>query len=311
MCILVSGSVALDHIMVFPDRFRNHILPDKLHILNVAFNIERLDTHFGGVAGNIAYHLRLLGEEPRILATVGSDFGAYAEWLDRHGIDRSGILVLGDVRTAQGFVTTDLDDNQIWAFYEGAMARAHEARAERHADAARLAIVSSNGKQAMLEHARVLKARGVPTFVDPSHGLPLLSREELRELIDGSAGYFVNDYELSLTLERAALDEDELCLRTGALIVTEGEKGSRIREGGRSHRIPAVTARRVADPTGCGDAYRAGLLYGRARGHAWETAGRIGSLLGSLQVETAGTQNLRFATGEFLERFAREFGESL
>ncbi len=308
MSILVSGSVALDHIMVFPDRFRHHILPDKLHILNVSFNIESLKTHFGGVAGNIAFHLRLLGEEPRILAAVGSDFSTYARWLDRHGIDRSGIVVLDDVRTAQGFVTTDLDDNQIWAFYVGAMDRAHEAVVGPHADAARLAIVSSNSKRAMLEHARELKQRGVPTFIDPSHALPLLSREELLQLIDGSAGYVVNDYELSLTLGQTGLDQDALCERCEALIVTGGEKGSIIHEGGRQHEIPPVVAARVADPTGCGDAYRAGLLYGRARDLDWEVAGRIGSLLGSLQVEVEGTQNLRTDVDAVLERFEREFG---
>jgi adenosine kinase len=311
MSILVSGSVALDHIMVFPDRFRNHILPDKLHILNVSFNIESLKTHFGGVAGNIAYHLANLGEEPRIVATVGSDFGSYAAWLETHGIDHSGIRVLDDVRTAQGFVTTDLDDNQIWAFYEGAMARAHEARVEPHADGAQLAIVSANGKQAMLEHARELKRRGVPTFLDPSHGLPLLTRDELRELIDGAAGYVVNDYELSLSLEQAGLSEEELCGRCEALIITLGEKGSRIREGGRIHEIPPVRAGTIVDPTGCGDAYRAGLLAGRVRGLDWETAGRMGSLLGSMQVEVEGPQVLRYGPEDFAARFEREFGTAL
>jgi adenosine kinase len=311
MSILVSGSVALDHIMVFPDRFKHHLLPDKLHILNVSFNIDSLKTHFGGVAGNIAYHLRLLGEDPLIVATVGSDFGSYADWLDAQGIDRSGIRVLQDVRTAQGFVTTDLDDNQIWAFYEGAMARAHEARVEDLADSARLAIVSSNGKRAMLEHARELKRRGIPTFIDPSHGLPLLSGDELLELIDNCAGYVVNDYEFSLTLQQTGCSEDELCGRCEALVVTQGEKGSTIREAGRTHRIPPVPTAHVADPTGCGDAYRAGLLYGRARGLSWDQSGRVGSLLGSLQVEIEGTQNLRFEVDEFHDRFEREFGSAL
>ena len=185
MSILVSGSVALDHIMVFPDRFANHILPDQVHALNVSFNITSLDTHFGGVAANIAYHLRMLGADPLILAAVGSDFGPYAAWLDRHGIRRDGIVVFDDVRTPQGFVTTDREDCQIWAFYEGAMARAHEARVEDVSAPLELAIVSANGKRAMLEHARALKRRGVPTYIDPSHGLPILSGAELLELIDG------------------------------------------------------------------------------------------------------------------------------
>ena len=202
MSILVSGSVAFDHIMVFPDRFKNHILPEKLHILNVSFNITSLKTHFGGVAGNIAYHLRLLGDDPLILATVGHDFGPYAEWLDRNQIRRHAIRVFDDIRTPQGFVTTDLDDSQIWAFYEGAIARAHEARVEDVREPLALAIVSSNGRQAMVEHARALKARGVPTLIDPSHALPILSGEELFEMIRGAAGYVVNDYEWALTLER-------------------------------------------------------------------------------------------------------------
>jgi adenosine kinase len=308
MSILVSGSLALDHIMVFPDRFKNHILPDKLHILNVSFNIESLKTHFGGVAGNIGFNLRLLGEDPLILATVGSDFGDYRAWLDRHGIRRTGILEFDDVRTPQGFVTTDLDDNQIWAFYEGAMARAHEARVEDVDEPLELAIVGPNGKQAMIEHARALKARGVPTIIDPSHGLPLLSQQELLELIDGSAGYVVNDYELSLTLEQTGCSEDELVSRCGALIVTRGEKGSLIRAGSETHEIPPVRANDVVDPTGCGDAYRAGLLYGRARGLSFEVSGRLGSLMGSLQVGTAGTQNLEVGLDEIRSAFRREFG---
>jgi adenosine kinase len=308
MSILVSGSLALDHIMVFPDRFKDHILPEKLHILNVAFNIESLETHFGGVAGNIAYHLRMLGEDPLILASVGKDFGSYAEWLDRNGIRRDGIYVLEDVRTAQGFVTTDLDDNQIWAFYEGAMARAHEAKLSELGGEFRLAIVSSDGRQAMIEHARELKRRGVPTYIDPSHGLPLLERDELVEMIDGAEGYIVNDYEWSLTLEKTGLGEDEIAARCRAVVLTKGEQGSTIREGDREIEIPPVPAARVVDPTACGDAYRAGLLFGRARGYAYDVAGRMGSLLGSLQVGVSGAQNLRVDFDAFRARYTAEFG---
>jgi adenosine kinase len=308
MSILVSGSLALDHIMVFPDRFKDHILPDKLHILNVSFNIERLETHFGGVAGNIAYHLRLLGESPLILAAVGSDFGPYAEWLDRHGIRRDAIRVLEDVRTAQGFVTTDLDDNQIWAFYEGAMVRAHEARMADVDEDLRLAIVSADGKRAMLEHSRELKRRGVPTYIDPSHGLPMLEGAELLEMIDGAAAYVVNDYEWSLSLEKTGLSEQELGARCGAVVITKGEHGSEIREGDRAFQIPPVVAEQVVDPTACGDAYRAGLLFGRARGRDWEVAGRMGSLLGSLQVAAQGPQNLVLDVESFRSRYETEFG---
>jgi adenosine kinase len=311
MSILVSGSVAFDHIMVFPDRFKNHILPDKLHVLNVSFNITSLKTHFGGVAGNIAYHLRLLGDDPLILATVGDDFGPYAEWLDRQQIRRHAIKVLGDIRTPQGFVTTDLDDSQIWAFYEGAIARAHEARVEDVREPLALAIVSSNGKQAMVEHARALKARGVPTLIDPSHALPILSGEELFEMIRGAAGYVVNDYEWALTLERTGRGEREIQAACEAVIVTKGEQGSTVHEGGRAIEIPPVRAAKIVDPTGCGDAYRAGLLHARALGHPWEIAGRLGSLLGAYQVEVEGTQNTRFELSDLRARFEREFGTRL
>jgi adenosine kinase len=310
MAILVSGSVALDHIMVFPDRFSNHILADKVHALNVSFNITSLKTHFGGVAANIAYHLRWLGAEPLILATVGSDFPPYAEWLDKHGIRRDHIRVYPDVRTPQGFVTTDLADNQIWAFYEGAMARSHEARVEDVSEPLELAIVSSNGKRAMVEHARALKDRGVPTYIDPSHGLPILSRDELVELIDGAAGYFVNDYEWSLTLDQSGLSEASVERRCGSVIITRGPEGSEIRAGGERIAIPVVPAASVVDPTGCGDAYRAGFLFGIAAGRSLEVAGRMGSVYGSCQVEVEGTQSLQLDLARFRERYAAAFGEA-
>jgi adenosine kinase len=311
MSILVSGSVAFDHIMVFPDRFVNHILPDKVHALNVAFNITSLKTHFGGVAANIAYHLRLLGADPLILASVGSDFDGYAAWLDSNGIRRDGIHVCDDVRTPQGFVTTDLDDCQIWAFYEGAMARAHEARVENVHEDLELAIVSANGKQAMLEHARALKARGVPTYIDPSHGLPILSRDELVELIDGAAGYFANDYEWSLTLQQTGLTEAEIAARCGVIVITRGPDGSEIRANGETLPIPPVSVAQVVDPTGCGDAYRAGFLFGLSRGQPLDVAGRMGSLFGACQVEVPGTQALHLGYAAFERHYAEVFGSAL
>lgn len=308
MSILVSGSVALDHIMVFPDRFANHILPDQVHALNVSFNITSLDTHFGGVAANIAYHLRHLGADPLILATVGSDFGPYAEWLDRHGVRRDGIRVFDDVRTPQGFVTTDKEDCQIWAFYEGAMARAHEARVEDVDEPVELAIVSANGKQAMLDHARALKKRGVPTYIDPSHGLPILSKEELLELIDGAAGYFVNDYEWKLTLEQTGVSEKDIEARCESVIITRGAEGSEIRHDGASIEIPPSKVSQVVDPTGCGDAYRAGYLFGVANGRSLDVAGRLGSVLGGWQVEVEGAQALSYDADAFRKRYEESFG---
>jgi len=309
MPILVSGSVALDHIMVFPDRFVNHILPDKVHALNVSFNITSLKTHFGGVAANIAYHLRHLGAEPIILAAVGSDFGDYADWLEKNGIRRDHIRVLDDVRTPQGFVTTDLDDCQIWAFYEGAMARAHVARVEDVRDRLELGIVSSNSRQAMVEHARALKARGVPTWIDPSHGLPILAREELIEMIEGAAGYFVNDYEWALTQQQTGLSEALLERRCGAVVITRGPEGSEVRSAGRRIVIPPVRAQQVVDPTGCGDAYRAGFLFGLSRGFPFEVSGRMGSVLGACQVEVKGTQVLEIDLADLRARYTRAFGQ--
>lgn len=308
MSILVSGSVALDHIMVFPDRFANHILPDQVHALNVSFNITSLDTHFGGVAANIAYHLRMLGADPLILAAVGSDFGPYAAWLDRHRIRRDGIVVFEDVRTPQGFVTTDREDCQIWAFYEGAMARAHEARVEDVSAPLELAIVSANGKRAMLEHARALKRRGVPTYIDPSHGLPILSGAELLELIEGAAGYFVNDYEWKLTLEQTGVSDAEITARCGSVIITYGAEGSEIRGGRDSLRIPPAPAKQIVDPTGCGDAYRAGFLFAIANAMPLDVAGRIGSLLGSWQVEVEGAQALGYDLAAVRARYGEAFG---
>ncbi|MGH0029778.1 MAG: carbohydrate kinase family protein [Myxococcota bacterium] len=309
MTTLISGSVALDHIMVFPDEFSKHILPDKVHALNVSFNITSLKTHFGGCAANVAYHMRWLGGDPLILATVGSDFRAYAEWLDEHGVRRDHIRVYDDVRTPQGFVTTDLGGNQIWAFYEGAMARAHEVRVEDVKDELQLGLVAPNGKQAMVEHARALKARGVPTYIDPSHGLPILSGEELVEMIEGAAGYFVNDYEWSLTLETTGLSEKDIESRCQSVIITKGAEGSEIRSGGETIAIPPLTPQRVVDPTGCGDAYRAGYLYGVSQGLPPEVSGRMGSLFGSCQVSVPEPQSLRLDLDAFRERYEAAFGQ--
>ncbi len=311
MSVLVTGSIAVDHIMVFRDRFRNHILPDRIHTLNVSFHVPTLRKSFGGTGANIAFALRQLGEDPILLGTVGRDFDDYAHWLDRHGIRRDWIRVLEDAFTAQCFITTDLDDNQITAFHSGAMDRAHEARLADVREPIDVAIVAPNGKRAMQEHARELKARGVPTVIDPGQGIPLFAREELVELLEGAAVYVVNDYEWSLTLEKTGLDEEEVVKRVGALVVTLGEQGSRVRAGARQFEIPAVRARAVVDPTGCGDAYRAGLLHGLARGLPLETCARLGSLLGSLTVEREGTQCLDLDRAAFRARYEREFGASL
>jgi adenosine kinase len=308
MAVLVSGSVAIDHIMVFRGRFKDLILPQHVHALNVAFHVPELRHTWGGCAANIAYNLRLLGDEPLVVATVGADFAAYAAWLDQHGIRRDWIRPLEGEATAGAYITTDLDDNQITGFHPGAMDRAHEVRIEDVSAPYSLGIVSPNGKRAMVQHARALKARGVPTVVDPGQGLPILEREELVEMIEGATIYIVNDYEWSLTLERSGLDGDAVAGRVGTVIVTQGERGSLLRRGADVQEIPAVAAEKVVDPTGAGDAYRAGLLHGIARGLPLEHAARIGSLLGALEVAHAGTQALQIDLASLRARFEREFG---
>ena len=312
MAILCTGSVAVDHIMVYHGRFRDVILPDRIHMLNVAFHVPQLRRSFGGCAANIAYHLRLLGDDPIVLATVGGeDFDAYAAWLDRHGIRRDHIVPLAGEATAGAYITTDLDDNQIVGFHPGAMDRAHEAGLERVKEPIDVGIVSPNGKRAMIELARGLKLRGTPTVIDPGQGLPLFDRDELVELIEGADVYVVNDYEWSLTLSRSALSEEDVLRRVGAVVVTRGEKGSTLRRGRDAADIPPVPAARVVDPTGCGDAYRAAFLHGLHRGLPLETCAKMGSLMGSLKVAEHGTQSLRIAPAEFYARFAAAFGSEL
>jgi len=260
MSILVSGSIAVDHIMVFRDRFANHIQPEKIHVLNVAFHVPQLRRSWGGCAANIAYNLRLLGEDPILLGAVGADFDEYAAWMDRHGISRRHVAQLPDTFTASCFITTDLDDNQITAFHPGAMDRAHEARIEDVTEPLAWGIVSPNGKEAMVRNARILKERGVRTVVDPGQGIPIFEGDELARHIEGAALFVVNDYEWAMTLEKTGLDEAGVLARAEAVIVTRGEKGSLLLDASGQREIPPVPAAQVVDPTGAGDAYRAGLL---------------------------------------------------
>jgi adenosine kinase len=320
MSVLVTGSIAIDQIMVFQDRFRNHILPDKIHTLNVSFNVPELERRWGGTAANIAYNLRCLDVDPMLLGTVGHDFGAYSAWLDRHGIRRDWIRVLDDCFTAQCFITTDLDNNQITSFHAGAMDRAHEAPIAGVREEISVGIVAPNGKRAMLEHAHALQERGVPWVADPGQGLPMFDREELLALLDGATVYVVNDYEWALTQEKTGLGEEEIAARVGAVVVTRGDQGSRVRRGGlestltfeaAASEIRAVPAERVVDPTGCGDAYRAGILYALLNGLTLEQGARIGSLLGSLKVAEPGPQSIDIDLASFRDRFAREFGHGI
>ena len=308
MSILVTGSLAIDRIMVFQDRFKNHILPDKLHILSVSFHVPTLDECFGGCAGNIAYGARLLGGGPLTVAAPGRGFGAYGAWLDACGIRRDGISVFDDVYTAQCFITTDLDDNQIVAFHPGAMERANTLRLDGFLAGASIALVGPDDNLAMRQHAAALKASGVPTVIDPGQQLINFDGPGLLALLDGARVYIVNDYEWAVTLERTGLPEDALVERAGAVIVTRGAEGSTVFENGARVDVPPVKAERVVDPTGCGDAYRAGLLFGLDRGLPVAAAARIGSLMGSLAVEQRGTQSVRADLAAIRARYEGAFG---
>jgi len=310
MSALICGSLAYDTIMVFPDQFKNHILPDKVHMLNVSFLVPRMRREFGGCAGNIAYNLKLLGDDPIPMATVGQDFGPYRAWFAEHGIRMDCIRELPELFTAQAFITTDLDDNQITAFHPGAMMRSHENHV-RDIDGITFGIVAPDGRDAMLQHAADFKAAGIPFIFDPGQAMPLFDGDAFRGFIDKADYVVVNDYESSLLQERTGWDEATIAGKVKAYIVTRGPQGSTIHAGGQVIAIPPAHERRITDPTGCGDAYRAGLIFGLMRGLELATCGRIASLMGALKIEHPGTQNQRFTYAEFAEQFRQQFGFAL
>ncbi len=306
MSALICGSLAFDTIMVFDGRFRDHILPDKVHMLNVSFLVPQLRREFGGCAGNIAYNLALLGGEGWPMGTVGNDFAAYAEWMDRHGIDRRFIREVPDTYTAQAYITTDLSDNQITAFHPGAMNSSHLNEVPADAGVS-VGIVAPDGRDGMLDHAHQFAAAGIPFIFDPGQGLPMFDGEELLAFIDLAKWVTVNDYEGELLHQRTGLTPYQIAERVDALIITGGAKGSVIYHDNRRTDIGVVAAQVEVDPTGCGDAYRAGLLYGLLNDMDWQTTGNIASLLGSIKIEHAGTQNHHFTPEEFADRFERAF----
>jgi adenosine kinase len=307
---LICGSFAYDTIMVFKDRFRNHILPDKVHILNVAFHVPEMRREFGGCAGNIAYNLKLLGGDPVPMGAVGMDFAPYAEWMDYNGIDRTHVVALEGHYTAQAFITTDMDDNQITAFHPGAMDEAHCNRVGE-ANGITIGMVSPDGRQAMLDHAEQFAEAGIPFIFDPGQGLPLFGGEDLRYFIDRATWVCVNDYESQLLQERTGLSPHEIAGQVDALIVTLGGEGSHIYTENQRIDIPPAKIREVVDPTGCGDAYRGGLLYGLLNGLGWETTGRVAALMGAIKIEQHGTQNHSLDPDVFRERYRDSFSQSL
>ena len=310
MGILICGSLAYDTIMVFPDQFRKHILPDQIHILNVSFMVPEMRREYGGTAGNIAYNLKLLGDDPMVMATAGHDFGPYAQRFAQLGIGTRHVRVLQEQFTAQAFITTDVDDNQITAFHPGAMSMSH---LNRIADApgARLAIVSPDGRQGMVEHARDLAKAGVPYLFDPGQGLPMFSGEDLLELMAHARALTVNDYEARIVEERTGRGVEQIAAQIGAVVVTRGAEGSLVytREG--CIEVAAARAAQLVDPTGCGDAYRAGLLYGLARGWGWRECARLASVMGAIKIAHRGGQNHKPTRAEIADRYREAYGETL
>ena len=307
--ILVTGSIAYDTIMVFPDRFRNHLLADQLHILNVCFLTPEMRREYGGTAGNIAYNLKLLDEDALVMATVGEDIQPYLERFEELGIATRWLRRIPGQFTAQAFITTDLDDNQITAFHPGAMNYAHENSITR-ALGAGLAIIAPDGKEGMLRHARECAQAGVPFLFDPGQGLPMFSGEEIREFLRLADYVAVNDYEGKMLEEKTGRKLEALAREVKALVCTLGANGSVIVAGDERHEIPPVAAHAVVDPTGCGDAYRAGLLYGLAHGWDWPNIGRLGSVMGALKIAHRGAQNHAAARAEIESRFRKAFGYS-
>jgi adenosine kinase len=299
--------MAYDTIMVFRDHFKNHILPEKIHILNVAFLVPDMRREFGGCAGNIAYSLAMLGGDPLIMAAVGRDAQPYFERLQQLGLAATHVRRIDETYTAQAFITTDLADNQITAFHPGAMNHSHHNSVLDAAEIT-LGIVAPDGREGMLRHAREFAEAGVPFIFDPGQGLPMFSGPELLAFIDQATYLTVNDYEAQLLQERTGHSLAELARRVEALVVTRGADGSLIHAGGRVLEIPSVKPKAVVDPTGCGDAYRAGLLLGITRGYDWRTTGQLSSLVGSLKIESRGGQNHRFTPAEIGERYQEAFG---
>jgi adenosine kinase len=310
MRTLICGSLAVDTLMVFPDRFARHILPEQTHVLSVSFQIGEMRREWGGCAGNIAYNLHALGGEAVPLATLGVDGGPYRERLAQCGIPTEGVRTVADTYTAQAFIITDLDDNQITAFHPGAMNHSHASRVGDVAGVG-LGIIAPDGKEGMQSHARQFAGAGIPFVFDPGQGLPLFSGAELTEIIDLASYLTVNDYEAKLLADRTGLSIGALAERVTALVVTLGAEGSVIHAAGATYAVPAVKPAAIVDPTGCGDAYRAGLLYGIAQGWDWQRTGGLASVMGSLKIASRGGQNHAVSREAVAASYSKAFGESL
>ena len=310
MKTLICGSMAYDTIMVFKDQFKKHILPEQIHILNVAFLVPEMRREYGGCAGNIAYNLQLLGGHPLIMATVGDDFGPYATRLEKLGLPQTHIRPVPDSYTGQAFITTDLDDNQITAFHPGAMGHSHLNHVSEAKDVT-LGIVSPDGRDGMLQHANDLAEAGIPFVFDPGQGMPMFTGKELEKFIGQATYVTVNDYEAKLLQDKTGLKLAQIAESVKALVVTLDGDGSMIYAGGKEIAIPTPKPAAIVDPTGCGDAYRAGLLYGIQKGWSWEATGRLASLMGSLKIASRGGQNHKYTRAELMELYQKHFGSSI
>ncbi|HEX4886166.1 MAG TPA: carbohydrate kinase family protein [Casimicrobiaceae bacterium] len=307
---LICGSLAYDTIMVFRDRFGRHILPDKTQMLSVSFTVGDMRREWGGCAGNIAYNLKALGGEPVVMATIGDDGAPYRERLATLGIATDGLRPIAGAFTAQAFIITDLDDNQITAFHPGAMQHSHENRVGE-VDGIALGIVAPDGRDGMLAHAEGFRKARIPVVFDPGQGLTLFSGDELAQMVEGAAVVAVNDYEAQLLAERIGAPLETLARRVEALVVTHGAKGSSIHVGGATIHVPPVRPSALVDPTGCGDAYRAGLLYGMGQGWDWQTTGRLASIMGALKIAARGGQNHAVDRSAVAALYAQNFGGAL
>jgi len=306
MAALICGSLAYDTVMVYPGRFRDQILPDKIHLLNVSFMVPTLRRYFGGCAGNIAFNLKLLECDGQAMGAVGHDFGPYRDWMVANGMSLRHVRVIEDEFTAQAYITTDLDANQLTAFHPGAMNHSWRLDVPRDGSIT-IGVLAPDGRDGMIAHAAQFSEAGIPFVFDPGQAMTLFDGPELAAFIERAAWVTVNDYEAELLQERTGLSTEALAERVEGYVVTRGALGSIVHAGGKRYEIPVVRAAQVVDPTGCGDAYRAGLLFGLMRGVDWQTTGRIASLMGAIKIASVGTQHHRFTLDEFRDRFHEAF----
>lgn len=310
MNIVVTGSIAYDYLMRFPGRFTDHLINEQLHQVSLSFLVDEMTKHWGGVAANISYTMALLGLRPKLMGTAGRDFADYRNWLESVGVDTSTVLVDPNLFTASFFANTDLDNNQIASFYAGAMARASDySLAQALPETPDLVVVSPNDPTAMRNLAQECRERNIRFIYDPSQQVPRLDGSQLREQMEGAYAMIVNAYETEIICQKTGMTLNELRQHVGILIVTQGKRGSHIYDNGEFVEVPAFPEVVIRDPTGVGDAYRAGLIRGIVAGWPWHVSGTVGALCATYVLEQVGTQSHRFALPEFIARYRRHFDD--